>query len=94
MIINDALYSMWNLRIQKFENEAMILTYLMEFAWFYFFQHIFNVIFATKNKRIVHFVNIDNFLDFMVFAVGWSYVSIIYKSYRLNTFLQYTTPYT
>lgn len=65
----------------------MILTYLMEVGWLYFFQHMFNAIFATKNKRVMNIVSLENFLDFMIFVVGMSYMFIVYKSYRYNTFL-------
>ena len=83
---------MWNQRLQEFESQAMILTYVFELSWMFFFQHMFNGIFATKNKRVMHYVNIQTFLDFMIFTVGMSYMFIVYKSYRFNTFLINFTP--
>ena len=65
----------------------MILTYLFEVSWLFFFQHMFNGIFSTKNKRVMHYVSMQTFLDFMIFTVGMSYMFIVYKSYRQNTFL-------
>mmetsp|Transcript_22915 Transcript_22915/g.22215 ORF Transcript_22915/g.22215 Transcript_22915/m.22215 type:complete len:92 (-) Transcript_22915:728-1003(-) len=84
---------MWNERIYYFEREAVYLTYLMEVAWFYFFQHAWDGIFATKNKRVMHFASFDNFLDFMLFATGFSYAMIVYKKYMFDTFLQELTAY-
>lgn len=35
----------------------------------------------------MHYVNLENFLDFSIFAVGASYILIVYKAFRYNTFL-------
>ncbi len=67
--------------------KALRITYLMFISWMFIFQHIFNVIFATKNKRYTHLLNFGNFLDFGMFLVTIVYLFAFYKDWRLNTFL-------
>lgn len=55
------------------------------------FQHAWNVIFAVKNKRSPHLLNLGNFLDFTLLMTSLIYVFTIYKGYRLDTFLGFPT---
>lgn len=59
----------------------------------YLFQHGFNVVFATKNKRFTHLVNFGNFLDFLMFLTSLVYVFAYYKGWRLHTFLEVLEPW-
>lgn len=51
------------------------------------FQHIFEAVFAAKNKRVMHFVLFENILDFWIMFMGMIYITIVYKVYRWNTFI-------
>jgi hypothetical protein len=79
---------MWNERLVVMENQSMNLTYLMLVAWMFLLQHVFNAIFAGKNKRVPHLAHAGSFLDFAIFFIGLIYVIIVYKNYRWNTWLQ------
>ena len=49
--------------------------------------HIFEAVFAAKNKRVAKFVLFENILDFWIMAMGMIYISIVYKVYRWDTFI-------
>jgi len=51
------------------------------------FQHIFEAVFAAKNKRIAKFVLFENILDFWIMIMGMIYITVVYKVYRLDTFI-------
>lgn len=70
----------------------MILTNMMFVSWLFFFQRIFDAIFAGKNKRIPHLVNFGFLLDFTIFLIGLIYIFIYYKDWRWDTWLRTLTP--
>lgn len=53
----------------------------------YIFQHAFNVVFATKNKRVTNLVNMGNFIDASYFITTGIYLGIIYEVFRTNTWV-------
>ena len=80
-------YNAWVDYIYTFEYRAMTLTYLLYCAWMFTFQHIYEAVFAAKNKRVAKFVLFENMLDFWVMVMGMIYITIVYKVYRFDTFL-------
>jgi len=71
----------------------MDICYLFHCGWMIqMFQHMWNVIFAVKNKRTPHLGNLGNFLDFILLMDSLLYIFTVYKGYRLNTFLGNPTP--
>lgn len=53
--------------------------------------HIFEAVFAAKNKRVAKYVLFENILDFIIMALGMIYISIVYKGYRWDTFINNPT---
>lgn len=51
------------------------------------FQHIFEAVFAAKNKRVAKFVLFENMLDFWIMVMGMIYIGIVYKVYRFDSFI-------
>lgn len=45
-------FDMWVDWIFKFEYQAMTITYLMYCSWMFTFQHIYEAVFAAKNKKV------------------------------------------
>jgi hypothetical protein len=64
----------------------MNITYLMYCCWMFTFQHIYEAVFAAKNKRQAKFVLFENLVDFWVMVMGMIYIAIVYKVYRFDTF--------
>jgi hypothetical protein len=77
----------WVDLIYTFEYQAMTITYLMYCSWMFTFQHIFEAVFAAKNKRVAKYVLFENILDFWIMAMGMIYITVVYKVYRWNTFI-------
>lgn len=77
----------WTDWIYTFEFQAMTITYLMYMSWMFTFQHIFEAVYAAKNKRQAKFVLIENIVDFWIMIMGMIYIAIVYKVYRWNTFV-------
>jgi hypothetical protein len=69
----------------------MDITYLMYCSWMFTFMHIFEAVFAAKNKRVAKYVLFENILDFIIMALGMIYISIVYKGYRWDTFINNPT---
>lgn len=69
----------------------MDITYLMYMTWMFTFQHIFEAVFAAKNKRVMHYVLLENFVDFWIMFMGMLYISVVYKVYRWDTFINNPT---
>lgn len=65
----------------------MVITYLMYCSFMFTFQHIFEAVFAAKNKRVAKFVLFENMLDFWVMIMGMIYITVVYKVYRYDTFI-------
>ena len=65
----------------------MNITYLMYLTWMFTFQHIFEAVFAAKNKREAKFTLFENILDFWIMVMGMIYITVVYKVYRWNTFI-------
>lgn len=65
----------------------MEITYLSFVMGMFLFGHIFEAIFATKNNRTPHIINFANFCDLAFFLIGLTYIFIVYKDFRLNTWL-------
>jgi len=71
----------------------MNLTYIFFGTWLFLFQHLYDAIFATKNKRVMQCTNLGMLLDFSIFQVSWVYIIIVYKDFRFDTFLRDLNPY-
>lgn len=69
----------------------MTITYLMYCTWMFTFQHMFEAVFAAKNKREAKFTLFENILDFWIMFMGMIYITIVYKVYRWNTFVMKRT---
>lgn len=65
----------------------MFLTYVLYASWMFTFQHIYEAVFAGKNKRVAKFVLFENVLDFWIMVMGMIYITIVYKVYRFDTFV-------
>ena len=74
------------------QQKALRITFLMFISWMFIFQHIFDVVYATKNNRYTHLLNFGNLLDFAMFLTTIVYLFAFYKDWRYNTFLQILTP--
>jgi hypothetical protein len=44
-------------------------------------------VFAAKNKRVAKFKLFENMLDFWIMLLGMIYITVVYKVYRWDTFL-------
>lgn len=75
-------------QIYSFEYQAMLITYMMYSAWMFTFMHIFEAVFAAKNKREAKYVLFENILDFWILVLGIIYIAVVYKVYRYDTFLK------
>ena len=89
MIEHDS--NKWVDYIYRFEYQAMFITYMMYCTWMFTFQHIYEAVFAAKNKRQAKFVLFENILDFWIMAMGMIYITIVYKVYRYDTFINNPT---
>jgi hypothetical protein len=89
MIKHDS--NKWVDYIYRFEYQAMFITYMMYCTWMFTFQHIYEAVFAAKNKRQAKFVLFENILDFWIMAMGMIYITIVYKVYRYDTFINNPT---
>jgi len=85
MIKHD--FTKWVDYIYTFEYQAMFITYMMYATWMFTFQHIYEAVFAAKNKRIAKFVLFENVLDFWIMIMGMIYITVVYKVYRWDTFI-------
>jgi len=65
----------------------MLITFLMYATWMFTFMHIFEAVYAAKNKRVAKFVLFENVLDFWIMLMGMIYIAIVYKVYRWDTFV-------
>lgn len=80
-------YKQWVDYIVTFEFQAMDITYLMYATWMFTFQHIFEAVYAAKNKREAKYVLLENMVDFWIMVMGMIYITVVYKVYRYDTFL-------
>lgn len=87
----QAQFADWVDWIFRFEYQAMTITYLMYCSWMFTFQHIYEAVFAAKNKRVAKYVLFENILDFWIMAMGMIYITVVYKVYRWNTFINNPT---
>lgn len=85
--INEFNYWKWIDYIYAFEQRAMLITFLMYATWMFTFMHIFEAVYAAKNKRVAKFVLFENVLDFWIMIMGMIYIAIVYKVYRWDTFV-------
>ena len=81
----------WVDYIYTFEYQAMFITYMMYCTWMFTFQHIYEAVFAAKNKRVSKFVLFENILDFWIMIMGMVYITVVYKVYRWDTFINNPT---
>ena len=87
-LLTMEMVRMWNLKLFDFQLKAMEICYMIHCAWMpQIFQHMFNVIFAVKNKRSPHLANLGNFLDFVLIMDGLLYIFTAYRGWRWDTFL-------
>lgn len=60
--------------------------------WMYVFQLFYQGTFAGRNKRVMKYFQSENLIDTIIFLCGTSYLVIILRDYRYDTFLkQYST---
>ena len=86
-------YLYWVNFLWDFEKRAMSITYLMYATWMFTFQHIFEAVFAAKNKREAKFTLFENILDFWIMVMGMIYITVVYKVYKWDTFLRNADKY-
>lgn len=87
MTTAEIQYNFWMTYIYRFEFQAMDITYFMYCTWMFTFQHIYEMVYAAKNKREGQYIIFENLLDFWIMAMGMIYITIVYKVYRYDTFL-------
>lgn len=75
-------------RVFVIQYESLVICGLMHLSWMYLLQHAYDVVFATKNKRVTHLAHFGNFIDFFMFLVSLVYVFVFYKDWRYDTFLK------
>ena len=85
--INNFEVDKWIDFIFVFEQRAMLITFLMYASWMFTFMHIFEAVFAAKNKKVAKYVLFENVLDFWIMFMGMIYITIVYKVYRWDTFI-------
>jgi hypothetical protein len=83
----EAEYWKWVDRVFEHQERAMSITFVLYANWFFTIQHIYEAVFAAKNKRAAHFVLLENVLDFWIMVQAMLYTAVVYKVYRWDTFL-------
>jgi len=83
----ETKYNYWVEEVHDLYYRAMWITFLMYGTWMFTFHHIYEAVFAAKNKRVAKFVLLENILDFWIMLLGIGYISIVYRVYRYDTFL-------
>jgi hypothetical protein len=73
--------------LSAFDQQAMAITGLMYGSWMFTFMHIYEAVYAAKNKRVSKFIIFENVLDFWIMVLGMFYITVVYKVYRWNTFI-------
>ena len=56
--------------------------------WMYVFQLFYQGTFAGRNKRVMKYFQSENLIDTILFLCGTSYLVIILRDYRYDTFLK------
>lgn len=85
-------WQVWHDYVYVHYEQAMLITFLMYASWMFTFQHMFEAVFAGKNKRQAKFMLIENALDFAIMILGMFYITIVYKVYRWETFISQPSP--
>ena len=70
----------------------MYITGSMYASWMFTFMHIYEAVYAAKNKRVSKFVIFENVLDFWIMVLGMFYITVVYKVYRWGTFISNPPP--
>ena len=75
--------------MDKFFNEVMIVSYVSFLPCFYGIQHLFNIIFASINKRQIDAYSFLGVLDFLIFCIFISNIFITYAKNLWGTWMDY-----
>ena len=59
--------------------------------WMYVFQLFYQGMFAGRNKRVMKYFQTENVIDTVLLLCGTSYLVIILRDYRYDTFLKAPT---
>jgi hypothetical protein len=64
--------------VQDFFDKAMIVSYLSFLPMFYGIQHMFNIIYASINKRQINPYSFLGLIDFLIFTIFLTNIFITY----------------
>ena len=71
-----------------FEKSGMLYVAIFYMQWMYVFQLFYQAMYAGRNKRVMKFFNAENMIDTVLLLCGTSYLVIILRDYRHDTFLK------
>lgn len=71
-----------------FEKSGMLYVAIFYMQWMYVFQLFYQAMYAGRNKRVMKFFNAENLIDTILLLCGTSYLVIILRDYRHDTFLK------
>ena len=66
----------------------MLYVAIFYMQWMYVFQLFYQAMYAGRNKRVMKFFNAENLIDTLLLLCGTSYLVIILRDYRHDTFLK------
>ena len=79
---------MWESELIAFEQSGMTYVIIFYLQWMYVFQLFYQGTFAGRNKRQMKYYQAENIVDTILFLCGMSYLIIILRDYRSDTFLK------
>lgn len=86
--LQEAYAKQWTSELVLFERSGMWFVFIFYLQWMYVFQQFYQATYAGRNKRIMAYFQFENVLDTVILFVGMSYLIIILRDYRYDTFLK------
>ena len=71
-----------------FEQSGMMYVAFFYLQWMYVFQLFYQGMFAGRNKRVMKYFQAENVVDTILLLCGTSYLVVILRDYRYDTFLK------
>jgi Polycystin cation channel len=75
--------------VESFFRKVLVVSYLSFLPLFYGVQHLFNIMYATINKRQVNPYSFLNLIDFLIFSIFLANIIITYAKNLSGTWMDY-----
>lgn len=89
--VQEAYQKQWESELIDFEDSGMVYVAIFYMQWMYVFQLFYQGMFAGRNKRVMKYYSVENVIDTVLLLCGTSYLVIILRDYRYDTFLKAPT---